>query len=69
MERIKRFFSDESATAEATSTVVMIACAAVLLVTLVALWYNTGLGGFFNTASGRVSGWGGTIPASIPSGS
>lgn len=69
MERIKKFFSDESATAEATSTVVMIACAAVLLVAMVALWYNTGLGGFFNTVATRVSGWGGTIPASVPAGS
>ncbi len=69
MERIKRFLLDDAATAEATSTVVMIACAAVLLVGLVAVWYNTGLGGFFNTASTRVSGWGTNIPASVPTGS
>lgn len=69
MERIKRFLLDESATAEATSTIVMIACAAVLLVAAIALWYNTGISGFFTTASEKVSGWGGTIPATMPSGS
>ena len=49
MERIKRFLMDESATAEATSTVLMIAAAGILLAGALAAWYSN-IGGFFNAA-------------------
>ena len=56
MERIKRFFKDETATAEATSTVLMIAAVGVLLAGGLALWY----GGFktaFSTGAGKLDSW------------
>ena len=40
MERIKRFLLDETATAEATSTVVMIAAVGVLLACGLGIWYG-----------------------------
>jgi hypothetical protein len=40
MESIKRFFRDETATAEATSTVVMIAAAGLLLALAMGAWYG-----------------------------
>ena len=51
MERIKRFFVDERATAEATSTVIMIAAVGILLAAGLIAWYGN-LQGFFNTAGG-----------------
>jgi hypothetical protein len=48
MERIKRFFWDETATAEATSTVVMIAAVGLVLAGGLFLYYS-GLNNFFNT--------------------
>jgi hypothetical protein len=53
MERIKRFFLDEAATAEATSTVVMIAAAGVLLAAGLGAWY-TGLLNVFTDYSGQL---------------
>ena len=49
MERIKRFFLDERATAEATSTVIMIAAVGILLAAGLIAWYGT-LQSFFTTA-------------------
>jgi hypothetical protein len=63
MERIKRFLLDETATAEATSTVVMIAAVGLLLGVGIAAYYG-GITGFFQgTATnfqGAASNW--TIP-------
>ena len=60
MERIKRFFRDEAATAEATSTVIMIAAVGLLLAAGLGIWY-TGISDFFTAASTSVnqgaSGW------------
>ena len=54
MERIKRFFKDETATAEATSTVIMIAAVGLLLAAGLGVWY-TGLQNFFTSASTSVN--------------
>ena len=60
MERIKRFFMDDSATAEATSTVVMIAAVGLLLAAGLTIWYG-GIEQFFTDASTQVerggTGW------------
>ena len=60
MERIKRFFRDEAATAEATSTVIMIAAVGLLLAAGLGIWY-TGISTFFTNASGQIengsTGW------------
>jgi len=53
MERIKRFFLDDSATAEATSTVIMIAAVGILLAAGLIVWYGR-LEGFFNTAGENI---------------
>ncbi len=55
MNSIKRFFRNEAATAEATSTVIMIAAVGVLLAAGLVAWY-TGLNAAFNTAGSRVTG-------------
>ena len=47
MERIKRFLVDDSATAEATSTVIMIAAVGILLAAGLTAWYG-GIQGFFD---------------------
>jgi Flp pilus assembly pilin Flp len=49
MKGIKKFFMDEAGTAEATSTVIMIAAVGVLLASGLILWY-TGVNTAFNTA-------------------
>jgi FlaG/FlaF family flagellin (archaellin) len=49
MNRIKRFFKDEAAIAEVTSTVVMIAAVGILLAAGLIIWY-TGVNTAFNTA-------------------
>jgi hypothetical protein len=49
MERIKQFFLDETATAEATSTVIMIAAVGILLGGAIAAYYGH-VSGFFGTA-------------------
>ena len=56
MERIKRFLLDETATAEATSTVIMVACVGLLLSAGLVLYY-TAIGGFFNSISTTIAGW------------
>ena len=48
MEKIKRFLLDETATAEATSTVLMIAGVGLMLAVGIFGYYG-GLTGFFNT--------------------
>ena len=53
MNSIKRFFQDEAATAEATSTVIMIAAVGVLLAAGLIAWY-TGLNSAFNTGGTQV---------------
>lgn len=64
MERIKRFFSDDTATAEATSTVIMIAAVGILLGAGIKLYYD-GITGFFTGAGTNFAtadnGW--TIPS------
>ena len=60
MESIKRFLLDETATAEATSTVIMIAAVGLLLAAGLVVWYG-GINGFFESASTSVNqgatGW------------
>ena len=53
MERIKRFFRDEAATAEATSTVIMIAAVGLLLAAGLGIWYG-GITQFFTDAGASV---------------
>ena len=53
MERIKRFLVDDSATAEATSTVIMIAAVGILLAAGLTAWYG-GIQGFFNDKAGEI---------------
>jgi hypothetical protein len=53
MERIKRFLLDDSATAEATSTVVMIAAVGILLAAGLIVWYGR-LDSFFDTAGANL---------------
>jgi hypothetical protein len=66
MERIKRFLLDETATAEATSTVIMIAAVGLLLGGALVVWYGQ-LNSFFSSAGSELqegaSGW------AIPGGS
>ena len=56
MERIKRFLLDDTATAEATSTVVMIAAVGLLLAAGLTAWYSN-LEGFFTAAGGNIVGY------------
>jgi Flp pilus assembly pilin Flp len=56
METIKRFFKDEAGTAEATSTVVMIAGAGILLAAGLTTWY-TGLDTVFGAFSAAIAAW------------
>jgi hypothetical protein len=56
MERIKRFLLDDTATAEATSTVIMVACVGLLLSAGLVLYY-TSIGGFFNSISTTITTW------------
>jgi hypothetical protein len=52
MERIKSFLRDESASAEATSTVLLIGAVSIFLgAALVAWWGPNGIRGFFDTAA------------------
>ncbi len=55
MDGIKRFFVDESGTAEATSTVIMIAAAGLLLAAGLYVWYNN-LNTFFGSAGTKAAG-------------
>jgi hypothetical protein len=65
MERIKRFFRDDAATAEATSTVLMVAAVAILLAGALGVYYNA-FSGFFGAVGGAVDTEAGKIPSSWP---
>ncbi len=56
MERIKRFFSDDTATAEATSTVIMIAAVGIALAACLSIWY-TGMHTTFKNYGDKFSGY------------
>ena len=56
MERIKRFLLDDTATAEATSTVIMVACVGLLLSAGLVLYYGA-IGGFFTSISTTIGTW------------
>jgi hypothetical protein len=60
MERIKRFFLDETATAEAASTAVMIAGAGILLAAALVAWY-AGLTTAFTNFGAKLAGWAGNF--------
>ncbi len=64
MNGLRRFIREETATAEATSTVVMIAAVGILLAAGLFVWY-TSLNGAFNTAANSVN----QLKSVIPSGS
>ena len=60
MERIKRFLLDESGTAEATSSIILIAAVGVLLGAGMIAYY-AGVNGFFTGASGTYTGYSGEM--------
>lgn len=60
MERIKRFLLDETATAEATSTVIMIAAVGILLAGGLITWYGL-LDTSFSSMGGKLSTAGNTF--------
>jgi len=60
MEKVKRFLLDDSATAEATTTVIIITAVGLLLAAGVILWYDK-LEGFFNTAGGTLENCGSNL--------
>jgi len=60
MERIKKFLLDESGTAEATSTVIMIAAVGILLGAALATYY-TSIDNFFSSAGAGADGYAGRI--------
>jgi hypothetical protein len=64
MNGLRRFFREETATAEATSMVVMIAAVGILLALGLGVWYGA-LNGSFNTMANSVN----TLKSVIPSGS
>jgi hypothetical protein len=64
MNGLRRFFREETATAEATSIVIMIAAVGILLAAGLAIWYNS-LNSSFNTMANSVN----TLTNVIPSGS
>jgi Flp pilus assembly pilin Flp len=68
MNGLRRFFRDEAATADATSTVIMIAAVGILLAAGLTLWYG-GIKSFFTSATTQVSTMTGTMASSFPSGS
>jgi ABC-type lipoprotein release transport system permease subunit len=60
MERIKRFLLDDSGTAEATSTVIMIAAVGILLGAALAVYYGS-VNNFFTSAGAGADGYAGRI--------
>lgn len=69
MERIKRFFLDDSATAEATSTVIMIAAVGILLAAGLTIWYG-GITQFFSDKADDIKNVGTfNMPSGTPGGS
>ena len=65
VERIKRFLWEDSGTAEATSTVIMIAAVGILLAAGLIAWY-TGLNTAFQTGSTKVEGLTSNMKATMP---
>ena len=61
MKRIKRFVMDDSATAEASSIIILIAAAGILLAVGVALYFNAA-NDFFNSAGATVDGYAAKVP-------
>ena len=59
MERIKRFVLDESATAEASSTVIMIAAVGLLLAVGLVIYYGA-MNTFFGDVSSQMEQYGST---------
>jgi len=57
MEKVKRFLLDDSATAEATTTVIIITAVGLLLAAGVIVWYDK-LEWFFNNAGGNLENYG-----------
>lgn len=57
MERIKRFLLEEAGSAEATSSVILIAAVGLLLATALGVYYAA-INGFFTKAAGIIGGWG-----------
>jgi hypothetical protein len=68
MNGMRRFFRDEAATAEATSTVIMIAAVGILLAAGLVVWYG-GIHSFFTGAATQVAGYGTTTWGPITAGS
>jgi hypothetical protein len=60
MERIKKFLLDDSATAEATSTVIMVAAVGILLGAALYTYY-TSIDNFFTSAGAGADGYAGRI--------
>lgn len=59
MERIKRFVLDESATAEASSTVIMVAAVGLLLAAGLVIYYGA-MNTFFGNVGDKMEDYGGT---------
>ena len=60
MERIKKFLLDESGTAEATSTVVMVAAVGILLGAALSIYYGA-VNGFFTQAGNAATDYAGRM--------
>jgi Flp pilus assembly pilin Flp len=68
MNGLRRFFRDEAATAEASSTVIMIAAVGILLAAGLVVWYG-GIKSFFTSGSAQISTMTNSMASSFPSGS
>jgi hypothetical protein len=64
MERIKRFFWDDTASAEATSTVLLIGAVSIFLGVALVAWWGY-IGGFFSDAGTAMTGLGTRAGAGI----
>ncbi len=60
MERIKRFLLDDSGTAEATSSVILIAAVGILLGAALVTYYG-GVNSFFSGSAGTYSAYAGEM--------
>jgi hypothetical protein len=65
MERIKRFFSDDSASAELTSAMLLVGAVLIVGAVGVGLYY-TSLNDFFTGAKGSVDAATGQLPTGAP---
>jgi hypothetical protein len=68
MKGLRKFFRDEAATAEATSTVIMIAAVGILLAAGLIAWYG-GVQSAFTTAGKQISTLTGNMCSTFPTGS